>query len=368
MQETIIPQSLVVTMREIRIRGFNLKSEHIGGMMHIFIKTILIFILLMSFNTVNAAERLNGAGATFPYPLYSAWAYDYSKITGIQINYQSIGSGGGQRQVSERTVDFGASDDPLQPDQIQKDKLLQFPAVIGGVVPVVNIGNVKSGQFKLDPETLCKLFLGEIKYWDDDKVKKVNPDLNLPHREVTVIYRSDGSGTTAIFTNYLNETCPSWKEKVGAGKAVKFPSGIGGKGNEGVANYVKRAAGSIGYVEFAYAKQNNLNFTQLKNAAGNFVTPGFESFEDAAESGDFDKKKDFYLWLTNAPGKGSWPIAGATFILLAKEKTDANKNVVKFFDWAFKNGDNKAKELVYVPLPVSLKDKVRAYWKEKGIY
>jgi len=336
--------------------------------MKTILKLTLIAALVLSFAYADAAETLNGAGATFPYPVYSAWAYDYNKITGVQLNYQSIGSGGGVRQVTERTVDFGASDDPSKPEQLQKDRLLQFPAVIGGVVPVVNLESVQPGQLKLDPESLCSIFLGEIKYWDDDKVKKMNPDVKLTHSEITVVYRSDGSGTTAIYTNYLNETCPAWKEKVGAGKAVKFPVGIGGKGNEGVANYVKRTANSIGYVEFAYAKQNRLNYTQLKNAAGNFVAPGFESFEDAAESGDFDPKKDFYLWLTNAPGKGSWPIAGATFILLAKEKTDVNKNVVKFFDWAFKNGDTKAKELVYVPLPKSLEDKIRAYWKEKGIY
>lgn len=328
----------------------------------------LAAVLVLSFTYACAAERINGAGATFPYPVYSAWAYDYSKTAGVQLNYQSIGSGGGVRQVTERTVDFGASDDPSKPEQLQKDKLLQFPAVIGGVVPVVNLENVNDGQLKLDPDTLCKLFLGDIKFWDDARITGMNKELKLPHSEVTVVYRSDGSGTTAIFTNYLSETCPAWKEKVGAGKAVKFPAGIGGKGNEGVANYVKRAANSIGYVEFAYAKQNKLNFTQLKNAAGNFVEPGFASFQNAAESGDFDPKKDFYLWLTNAPGKDSWPIAGATFILLAKEKTDVNKSVVKFFDWAFKNGDNKAKELVYVPLPDSLKDKVRAYWKENGIY
>jgi len=336
--------------------------------MKTILKLTLIAALLLSFVYAEAADTLNGAGATFPYPVYSAWAYDYSKVTGVRLNYQSIGSGGGVRQITERTVDFGASDDPSKPEQLQKDGLLQFPAVIGGVVPVINLQNVRPGQLKLDPDTLCKLFLGEIKYWDDDKVKKMNPEVKFPHSDVTVVYRSDGSGTTAIYTNYLNETCPAWKEKVGAGKAVKFPAGIGGKGNEGVANYVKRAANSIGYVEFAYAKQNKLVFTQLKNSAGNFVEPGFESFEDAAESADFDPKKDFYLWLTNAPGKGAWPIAGATFILLAKEKTDSNKNVVKFFDWAFKNGDNRAKELVYVPLPQSLEEKIRGYWKEKGIY
>ncbi|MBI5639860.1 MAG: phosphate ABC transporter substrate-binding protein PstS [Nitrospirae bacterium] len=334
-------------------------------------KTILMVVLAMAlmvfFTHAEAAETLNGAGATFPYPVYSAWAFDYNKITGVQLNYQSIGSGGGVRQITERTVHFGASDDPLRPEQLQKDRLLQFPAVIGGVVPVANLENVKPGELKLDPESLCKIFLGEIKFWDDPKITKINPGLKLSHSEITVVYRSDGAGTTAIFTHYLSETCPDWKSRVGEGKAVKFPVGIGGKGNEGVANYVKRTANAIGYVEFAYAKQNKLDYLQLKNRAGNFVEPGFESFEDAAETGDFDAKKDFYLWLTNAPGKGSWPIAGATFILLAKEKTDSNKNVVKFFDWAFKIGDNKAKELVYVPLPKSLKDKVRAYWKTNGL-
>jgi phosphate transport system substrate-binding protein len=335
--------------------------------MKTILKLALIMAVVFSFTAAYAAETLNGAGATFPYPVYSAWAFDYNKVTGVQLNYQSIGSGGGVKQVTARTVDFGASDDPMNPEQLQKEKLLQFPAVIGGVVPVANLENVKPGQLRLDSDSLCKIFLGDIKYWDDAQLVKMNQGLKLPHSEITVVYRSDGSGTTAIFTNYLAGTCPAWKEKVGAGKAVKFPVGIGGKGNEGVANYVKRTANSIGYVEFVYAKQNKLDHTQLKNAAGNFIEPSFESFEDAAESGAFDPKKDFYLWLTNAPGKGSWPIAGGTFILLAKEKTDSNKNVVKFFDWAFKNGDNKAKELVYVPLPKSLKDKVRAYWKANGV-
>ena len=335
--------------------------------MKVFLKIALVLAVMLSFTQVEAAEKLNGAGATFPYPVYSAWAFDYSKVTGVQLNYQSIGSGGGVRQITDRTVDFGASDDPMKPEQLQKDKLLQFPAVIGGVVPVGNLEGIAPGQLKLDSGTLCKIFLGEIKTWNDDSVKKMNPGLKLPQGEITVVYRSDGSGTTAIFTQYLAETCPAWKDKVGAGKAVKFPAGIGGKGNEGVANYVKRMPNAIGYVEFAYAKQNKLDYIQLKNKAGNFVEPGFASFEDAAETGDFDAKKDFYLWLTNAPGKDAWPIAGATFILLAKEKTGSNKNVVKFFDWAFKNGDNKAKELIYVPLPKSLKDKVRAYWKSNGL-
>ena len=329
---------------------------------------LMILAVLFGIGTAEAAETINGAGATFPYPVYSAWAFEYNKVTGVQLNYQSIGSGGGQRQITERTVDFGASDDPLKPEQLKKGNLLQFPAVIGGVVPVANLENVQPGQLKLDAESLCKIFLGEIKFWDDARIVKMNRYLKLPHGEITVVYRSDGSGTTAIFTHYLSETCPAWKEKVGSGKSVKFPVGIGAKGNEGVANYVKRTKNTLGYVEFVYAKQNKLDYAQLKNAAGNFVEPGFESFEDAAETADFDAKKDFYLWLTNAPGKRSWPIAGGTFILLAKDKADVNKKVVKFFDWAFKNGDIKAKELIYVPLPKELKEKIRTYWKTNGIY
>ena len=271
------------------------------------LKLVLAIVLVLSYAPVEAAEKLNGAGATFPYPVYSAWAFDYNKIAGVQINYQSIGSGGGVRQITDRTVDFGASDDPMKPDQLQKDKLLQFPAVIGGVVPVGNLDGINPGQLKLDSDTLCKIFLGEIKTWDAAAVQKMNPGLKLPQGEITVVYRSDGSGTTAIFTHYLAEICPDWKTKVGEGKAVKFPVGIGGKGNEGVANYVKRTKNSIGYVEFVYAKQNKLDYIQLKNKAGNFVEPGFASFEDAAETGDFDLKKDFYLWLTNAPGKDPGP-------------------------------------------------------------
>lgn len=329
--------------------------------------TIFLVMTLFVAQLGWTAETINGAGATFPFPLYSAWAYDYSKITGTRLNYQSIGSGGGQRQITERTVDFGASDEPLTPDQLKKDKLMQFPAVVGGVVPVVNISGVSFGQLKLGPETLCAIYLGDIKFWDDAKLKTINPQIKLPHSEIVVVYRSDGSGTTAIFTNYLSQSCPKWKEKVGAGKSVKFPTGIGGKGNEGVSNYVKRTPNSIGYVEFAYAKQNKLVHTLLKNSAGNFVEPNFESFKDSAETANFDPKQDFFLWLTNAPGKKSWPMAGATFILLATDKVDVNKKVVKFFDWAFKSGDSTAKNLVYVPLPDTLKAKVRGYWKSRGL-
>jgi phosphate transport system substrate-binding protein len=336
--------------------------------MKTIIKALLIVILVLCSATVWAAETLNGAGASFPYPVYSAWAYDYSKATGMQLNYQSIGSGGGIRQITERTVEFGASDKPLTPEELKKDNLIQFPAVIGGVVPVVNIPGVKDGQLSLDSEVVCRIFLGEIKSWDDAKIAALNPGMKLPKKEITVVHRSDGSGTTAIFTDYLSGSCPAWKEKVGSGTSVKFPVGIGGKGNEGVANYVTRTANSIGYVEFAYAKQNKLASTKLKNPAGTFVDPSFKSFGDAAETADFDAKKDFYLWLNNSKGKNAWPIAGATFILLAKEKKDANMKTVKFFDWAYMNGDTKAKELVYIPLPKSLKEKVKIYWKANGLY
>lgn len=328
---------------------------------------IVIFVVFGSMATAHAIETLNGAGATFPYPVYSAWAFEYSKVAGMQLNYQSIGSGGGIKQITERTVHFGASDKPLKPEELDKNKLLQFPAVVGGVVFVVNIDGVGAGAMKLDGDTACKIFLGDIKKWNDKQIVALNKDVKLPDANITVVHRSDGSGTTAIFTDYLNGVCPAWKEKVGSGTSVNWPAGIGGKGNEGVSNYVLKTKNSIGYVEFAYAKQNKMVHTKLKNKAGTFVEPSFESFEDAAETGTFDPKRDFFLWLTSAPGKNAWPVAGATFILLAKEKVDSNKKVVKFFDWSFQNGDAKAKELVYVPLPKSLKDKIRGYWKTNGM-
>jgi phosphate transport system substrate-binding protein len=331
-------------------------------------KVGLVLAFVLGAVSVQAADSLNGAGASFPYPVYSAWAYNYHKATGVQLNYQSIGSGGGIRQITNRTVEFGASDAPQTPEFLQKNNLMQFPAVMGGVVLVVNIRGVKAGRMHLDSDAVCKIYLGEITYWDDAKIKSMNPKLKLPHKVITVVHRSDGSGTTAIFTTYLSQACSDWKDKVGAGTSVKWPVGIGGKGNEGVANYVRRSGNSIGYVEFAYAKQNKLAYTLLKNPAGHFVAPKFETFEDAAATGDFEPEKDFYLWLVNAKGKNAWPIAGATFILLAKDKKEADMKTVKFYDWAFKHGDNKAKELVYIPLPESLKDKIRNYWKAHGIY
>jgi len=331
------------------------------------VMAVLLGFIAFYASICNAEEMLNGAGATFPYPVYSAWADEYNKITGMKLNYQSIGSGGGIKQIIERTVDFGASDKPLKPEELAKSGLIQFPAVIGGVVPVINLAGIKSGALRLDSEAICRIYLGEIKNWSDPKIKTLNPQVNLPNKDITVVHRSDGSGTTAIFTDYLSGVCRAWKEKVGAGTSVSWPAGIGGKGNEGVANYVLQQANSIGYVEFAYARQNNMTHTLLKNHAGTFVEPGFASFEDAAATADFDPKKDFYLWLNNAPGAKSWPIAGATFILLGKEKKASNVKVAKFFEWAFKNGDAKAKELIYVPLPKALKAKVEGYWKSNGI-
>jgi len=329
---------------------------------------LYLAVVLAFSQTAFAGTMINGAGATFPYPVYSAWAYNYNKVTGVKLNYQAIGSGGGQRQIFNRTVDFGASDAPLTPEKLKEENLYQFPAVMGGVVLIVNIPGIRAGQLRLDPEALTKIFLGKITFWDDKKLKTLNPTLRLPRRKITVVHRSDGSGTTAIFTTYLSQVSVEWKKEVGHGVAVKWPVGIGGKGNQGVANYVQRIRYSIGYVEFAYAEQNKLTYTLLKNSYWNFVTPNFKSFQDAAASANFDPRKSFYLWLVNSPGENAWPIAGATFILLAKEKKASNLKVVKFYDWAFKNGDETAKKLIYVPLPESLKDTIRSYWRARGIY
>ncbi len=328
---------------------------------------VLVLAGMFSINQAFAAETLNGAGSSFAYPIYSAWAYEYQKVNGLQLNYQSIGSGGGIKQITDRTVDFGASDLPLSPADLQKSNLIQFPAVIGGVVPIVNIPGVKPNQMRLDSQTMCGIYLGEIKYWNDPQITALNPTMSLPHNEITVVHRSDGSGTTAIFTSYLVQTCPAWKEKVGTGVAVNWPVGIGGKGSEGVANYVQSTAYSVGYDEFAYAQQNNLTYTQLKNPAGQFVSPTFVTFENAAKTAIFDPKNDFDLMMTNAKGKDAWPIAGGTFVLLAKDRKDANVKTAKFYDWSFNQGDAKAKELIYIPLPKNLKDKIRAYWKANGI-
>ena len=319
--------------------------------------------------TAHAGSMLNGAGASFPYPVYSAWAFTYQKATKVKVNYQSIGSGGGVRQIVNKTVDFGASDDALKADFVNEKKLLQWPQVIGGEVLVVNIPGLKPGQMVLDSDTVCRIFLGDVTQWNDPAIKALNGGLALPDKKITVVHRSDGSGTTAVFTHYLDGQCKAWHDKVGYGKAVKWPVGIGGKGNEGVANYVKRVRNSIGYVEFAYAKQNKLSHTLLKNPSGAVVEPTLESFAAAAASGDYDPDRHFYTWVTNAKGEKAWPIAAATNIIVARDKVEENKKVVQFFEWTFsREADDIAKRLVYAPLPESLKEKVRGYWKKNGLY
>lgn len=337
----------------------------------IFLSLFLIFVISACKKPAEKQEVkkfLNGAGASFPYPLYANWANEYYKLTGIKINYQSIGSGGGIRQIIEKTVDFGASDMPLKPEEVESKKLLQFPTVVGAVVPVVNLPELKTNYLILDGETLCEIYLGKITKWNDPKIKALNPGIELPDTFITPVYRSDASGTTAIFTKYLSEICKAWENKVGFGSAVNWPVGIGAKGNEGVANYVKRTPYTIGYVEIAYAVQNKLSYVKLKNLSGNIVEPGKENIKSAILFADLDPSKHFYAWLTNTPGKFAWPIVGATYILLSRDKEDTNKEVVKFFDWAFKNGDKIAEELTYIPLPEEIKEKIRNYWKKYKIY
>lgn len=324
---------------------------------------LLLLSFLIGFSIpVYAQKTLNGAGATFPFPVYQSWAYQYYKDKKIKVNYQSIGSGGGIRQITSRTVDFGASDDPMRPEDVEKEKLIQFPVIIGGVVPVVNLPGIKSGQLVLTGEVLGDIFLGKLKKWNDKAIADLNKNIKLPDAEITVVHRADGSGTTAIFSGYLSAVNENWKSKVGTGKALNWPVGFGGKGNEGVANFVNRMDNSIGYVEFAYVKQSKMNYAKLINSAGKVVEPSVESFKAAADGINWDPKKHFYNFIINASGDNAWPIAGASFILLARENTEINKKVIDFFDWAFKHGDTLAQQLEYVPLPNNLKQTVRQYW------
>ncbi len=321
---------------------------------------------ILGISTAVFAANLTGAGSTFIYPILSAWAYKYEQATGIKVNYQSIGSGGGIRQIESKTVDFGASDAPLKPEELSQKKLLQFPVIIGGVVLTYNLPEVNT-PLNFDGKALCDLYLGKITKWNDPYLQQLNPGVKLPDRNITVVHRSDGSGTTWIWTNYLSKVCPEWNQKVGFGTSVNWPTGIGGKGNEGVANYTKRMRGAIGYVEYIYAKQNNLPVAKIKNKEGNFVAPSPETFQAAATNAKWDKKQHFYYVLTDQPGKNSYPITGATFILLSKEKQESSKNVVKFFDWVFKNGDQEALRLQYIPLPQNVKDLIRSYWKDNNL-
>ena len=311
------------------------------------------------------AQDVTGAGATFPAPVYAKWADAYHKATGARINYQSVGSGAGMQQIRAKTVDFGASDMPLTDEALAKDGLVQFPTVIGGVVPVVNIKGITPGQVKLTGQVLGDIYLGKIAKWNDAAVTALNPGVPLPDAAISVVRRADGSGTTFIFTNYLSKMNAQWKAKAGEGTAVNWPTGAGGKGNEGVSAYVQRLPNSIGYVEYAYAKQNKMAYVQLKNAAGRFVSPDDDNFKAAAAGADWSKS--FYQLLTEQPGQDAWPISGATFILMhkASDRPAQTANALKFFEWAYASGDKMAAELEYVPLPDSLKAMVRKLWAEQ---
>jgi len=321
-------------------------------------------VVLLSAGCAFAAD-ITGAGATFPYPVYIQWADAYKTQTGTGMNYQPIGSSNGIKQIQAKTVDFGATDAPMTTNELGLAGLTQFPAIIGGVVPVVNIAGIAPGQLKLDGQVLADIFLGKITKWNDPRIVADNAGVTLPDETITVVHRSDGSGTTFIFTTYLSQVSPNWKRSVGGDKAVFWPIGTGGKGNEGVASYVQRIKNSIGYVEYAYALQNKMAHTQLKNRDGQFVSPTNTSFKAAAANAKWDASKGFYEILTNEPGKDSWPITGATFILIyqTQDKPANAMEVMKFFDWAFTNGDKLASELDYVPLPADLKSQIRDAWR-----
>ncbi|MEO0202298.1 MAG: phosphate ABC transporter substrate-binding protein PstS [candidate division WOR-3 bacterium] len=331
-------------------------------------KLFLIVSINISFFACQKMQEkrvnITGAGSTFVYPLISKWAYEYYNNTKIQVNYQSIGSGGGIKQIIERTVDFGASDMPLEKSRLDSANLYQFPVIVGGISIVINLPNIKSEELKLDSITLCYIFLGKIQKWNDKRIKDLNPDLNLPDIAITPVRRSDGSGTTFLFTNYLSKVCPEWKEKVGYGTSVNWPVGIGAKGNEGVANYVKQNSGTIGYVEYAYAKENKLIYALVKNKAGKFLPPKLETFKEATKYANWKKEEHFYEVLTNEDGENTYPITGAVFILLPREKKDKNKHIVEFFNWTFQKGDSIAISLDYVPLSEEAKKIVIEYWNE----
>jgi phosphate transport system substrate-binding protein len=316
------------------------------------------------------AERvkvsINGAGATFPYPVYVNWAKKYREATGIRVNYQGIGSGGGIKQVTDRVVDFGGTDKILSPEELSKRKLYQFPALIGSIVVVYNLDGVGDRELKLSNKVVCDLFMGKIKFWDDPEIRADNPELKLPHRGVTVVHRAEGSGTTWNFTYWLSSICSEWKDKVGFGKAVQWPTGIGAKGNAGVTNYVRQTPGSVGYVEYAYKVQNKLSSAVLKTKSGKWVEPGEETFKEAASKARWSKSNHFYLEgnLILQDGDRSWPLTAATMILLPSDRKERNRLVIDFFDWSFKNGDGIAVSLGYVPLPEKVKEEIRSYWKD----
>lgn len=322
-----------------------------------------VLFLAGSLSLAKAAD-ITGAGATFPAPAYTAWASEYKGKTGVEVNYQAIGSGGGQTQITNRTVDFGASDAPVAADKLQAAKLLQFPTLIGAVVPIVNLEGVPGGTLKLSGPVLAEIYLGKITKWNDAKIAALNSGAALPDQDIAVIYRADGSGTTYVFTSYLATVSAEWKDMVGAATSVQWPSGTGAKGNDGVAGMVKNTPGGIGYVEYVYAAQNGLATAELQNKAGGFVKPGMEAFKAAASGADWAGAKDFAVSMIDSSAKDAWPIVSATFILLPKDVTDAAKTaeVLKFFDWAYKEGAAIAEKLHYIALPQDVVDRVRAAW------
>jgi phosphate transport system substrate-binding protein len=328
-----------------------------------FLKAIVAAGLVAASTQVYAAD-ITGAGATFPFPVYSKWADAYKKETGNGLNYQSIGSGAGIKQILAKTVTFGATDAPLKPEALEKDGLAQWPMVMGAIVPVVNLEGIKPGELVFDGETLAKIYLGTITKWDDPAIAKLNPKLKLSSDAITVVRRSDGSGTTFNFTDYLSKASAEWKSKVGSGTAVEWPAGVGAKGNEGVAGNISQTKNAIGYVEYAYAKQNKLTYTAMVNSAGKTVQPTVAAFQAAASNADWTKAPGYYLILTNQPGEASWPITAATFILMHKDATDkaASQEAIKFFKWAFEKGGKMAEELDYIPMPEPVVKLIEKTW------
>jgi len=328
-----------------------------------FVKAIVAAGLVAASTSAFAAD-ITGAGATFPFPIYSKWADAYKKETGNGLNYQSIGSGGGIKQIQAKTVTFGATDAPLKAEQLEKDGLVQWPMVMGGIVPVVNLEGVKPGEMVLDGETLANIYLGKITKWDDAAIKKLNPNVKLPSDAIAVVRRSDGSGTTFNFTYYLSEASADWKSKVGSNTAVEWPVGVGAKGNEGVSGNIGQTKNSIGYVEYAYAKQNKLTYTAMINKAGKTVQPTVEAFQAAAGNADWAKAPGYYVILANQQGEKSWPMTAATFILMHKEPADkaASAEAIKFFKWSFEKGGKMAEELDYIPMPDNVVKLIEKTW------
>jgi phosphate transport system substrate-binding protein len=331
-----------------------------------FVKTVVAAGLVAASTSAFAAD-ITGAGATFPFPIYSKWADAYKKETGNGLNYQSIGSGGGIKQIQAKTVTFGATDMPLKADQLEKDGLVQWPMVMGAIVPVVNLEGVKPGDMVFDGETLANIYLGKITKWDDPAIKKLNPNVKLPSEAITVVRRSDGSGTTFNFTDYLSKVSADWKSKVGEGTAVEWPTGVGAKGNEGVSGNISQTKNSIGYVEYAYAKQNKLTYTAMVNKGGKTVQPTVEAFQAAASNADWANAPGYYVILTDQPGDKSWPVTASTFILMHKDATDkaASQEAIKFFKWSFANGGKMAEELDYIPMPEPVVKLIEKTWSSE---